>query len=319
MSPARYKTPKRYKTLKLRNPAMIAAWPGMGHVGIGAVNYLKEMLGVQEIGELDLPELFDLPGVYIENGIAQLPRFPESKFYYCKIDKSESDLVIFIGESQPASIVMDVAEELQVRMIYTCAAAPANISHKQKPLVLAVSNKQELINYLRDFDVSIMVDGSISGMNGILLGVAAERNIGGMCLLGQLPYYTVAIPNPRSSRAVLEILCKMLNIEVNMRDMELLIKESDEEIDQLIKSSEQVEDIIGHVPQENQQQQLTESTEKMKSLEDEIKIRSHIEKLFEITEKDRAKAHELKAELDKWDLFKEYEDRFLGLFRKENQ
>ena len=43
---------------------------------------------------------------------------------------------------------------------------------------------------------------------------------------------------------------------------------------------------------------------------------SRIEKLFRQASKDRSKAYELKRELDRLELYKEYEDRFLDLFQK---
>ena len=45
-------------------------------------------------------------------------------------------------------------------------------------------------------------------------------------------------------------------------------------------------------------------------------IKEKIEKLFELSQRDIAKANELKQELDKWGVYKEYEDRFLDLFKK---
>jgi len=44
--------------------------------------------------------------------------------------------------------------------------------------------------------------------------------------------------------------------------------------------------------------------------------RQRIEDLFDQAEKDRSKAFELKQELDRRGVFKEYEDRFLDLFKK---
>ena len=41
-----------------------------------------------------------------------------------------------------------------------------------------------------------------------------------------------------------------------------------------------------------------------------------IEQLFEQAGQDRAAAYELKRELDRLGVFKEYEDRFLDLFKK---
>jgi hypothetical protein len=97
-----------------------------------------------------------------------------------------------------------------------------------------------------------------------------------------------------------------------------LIKDSDDEIEQLVKSSEQMEEMMGSMPSESQHSAL-EASDKVKTIEDEIKSRRHIEQLFKQTERDRSTVAELKAELDRLDLFKEYEDRFLGLFKKGNQ
>ena len=47
-------------------------------------------------------------------------------------------------------------------------------------------------------------------------------------------------------------------------------------------------------------------------------IMEKIEKLFSEATQDKAKASYLKKELDRWDLYKLYEDRFLDLF-KNNQ
>lgn len=44
--------------------------------------------------------------------------------------------------------------------------------------------------------------------------------------------------------------------------------------------------------------------------------RNHIEELFEKASRDPAWASELVAELRRWDLFYEYQDRFLSLFKK---
>jgi len=47
-----------------------------------------------------------------------------------------------------------------------------------------------------------------------------------------------------------------------------------------------------------------------------VSVKERIEKLFEESRRDISKASELKVELDKWNVYKEYEDRFLDLFRK---
>ena len=42
-----------------------------------------------------------------------------------------------------------------------------------------------------------------------------------------------------------------------------------------------------------------------------------LERMFEAATNDRSKAFELKNELDRLDVFREYEDRFLDLFKQD--
>ena len=73
----------------------------------------------------------------------------------------------------------------------------------------------------------------ISGLNGLLLGVAKERNIDGICLLGEVPIYATRIQNPMAALAILEVLAKMLDIEVDMAELAELAVEAKERIKQV--------------------------------------------------------------------------------------
>lgn len=314
---------KLYKAPDLKNPSMVAAWPGMGDVALGAVSYLREKLGADEFGEIEPGDFFDLAGVIIENGVMEAPQFPESKFYYWKSQDATRDLIIFLGHAQPsakgyefANKVLDVAQRFSVKRIYTCAAAPASIHHTEKPRVLAVANETRLKRDLQKYEVVLMKNGQISGLNGLLLGVAKERGIEGICLLGEIPFYTVGIPNSWASQAVLEILIDMLGIRIDMMEIELVAKETVAEIDEMVRSSEQMSKFVGRFEPSARREELGGPSQ---SVEDEIRVRHRIERLFGEAEKDRSKVGELKTELDRLGVFEEYEDRFLDLFRKGNQ
>ncbi|MCK5433818.1 MAG: hypothetical protein KAI42_00825, partial [Dehalococcoidales bacterium] len=47
-----------------------------------------------------------------------------------------------------------------------------------------------------------------------------------------------------------------------------------------------------------------------------VDARVRIEELFREVSRGESEPHELKAELDHWNLFEEYEDRFLTIFKK---
>lgn len=225
----------------LRAPSLIAAWPGMGGVAITAAKHLRDELGAEEFGRIEPYDFFDLGAISVRDHIIEEPEFPESKFYFWESGGGE-DLIIFIGEAQPpvkgyrfANLVLDVAERLRAKRVYTFAAAPGHIHHTRRPRVLGVTTHPSLIEELKRNDVIPMAAGSISGLNGLLLGVAKERNVEGICLLGEIPVYITQIPNPRSSKAVLEVLTKFLAIEVDLSELDNWARNAEAEIEKNIE------------------------------------------------------------------------------------
>ncbi len=75
----------------------------------------------------------------------------------------------------------------------------------------------------------------------------------------------------------------------------------------------ELEKRIGSHGEPEEQSPMESSIQGEESLSDENL--THIEKLFELAREDRSRGYELKSELDRLGVFKEYEDRFLDLFR----
>jgi proteasome assembly chaperone (PAC2) family protein len=149
-----------YKEPKLRNPYMVAAWPGMGGVAIIAARYLTEQWDAKELGSIIPESFFDINGVLIEDNLVRDIEFPDNKFYIAK-GHGRRDWIIFIGESQPvmngyglANLVVDVATKFEVKKLFTFAAAPTHIYHTKKPRVLAVATKPRLVKWLQKLRLS---------------------------------------------------------------------------------------------------------------------------------------------------------------------
>jgi hypothetical protein len=70
-------------------------------------------------------------------------------------------------------------------------------------------------------------------LNGLLLGVAKERSIDGICLLGEVPAYATRIQNPMAALAIIEVLAKMLDIKVDTAELAELAEETKERLKQL--------------------------------------------------------------------------------------
>lgn len=309
------------KKPSLKDPFFIAAWPGMGDVALKAATFLKDKLKAEEFALFNPENFFQPQGVEIQDQIIAISKLPQGKFYFYKNKLQKNDLIIFISESQPlfeknyeyAKQIVSFVKEFKAKMIFTFAALPSPIEHNKGPGVWAVSTHKELLEQLRKLSVQIMPTGQISGLNGLILGVAKERGIPGLCLLGEIPFYTIQIENPLSSFAVLDVLMKIINIKVDCRELKdhaSLINQEIEKFIDFLKDPESHHKPIGTEEIEKLRESLNAYTKIPES------VKKKIEKLFDQTKHDISHASELKKELDHWNIYKEYEDRFLDLFRK---
>jgi uncharacterized protein len=225
---------------RLNEPNMLAAWPGVGNVAIIIATYLTSILNFKDLGELEPASFFDPTGVLVEDSIIEAPQFPQSKFFYRKNDKKGgSDLIVFLGDDQPAgkgyelaNCVLDVGLRFHIKRVYTCAAALTRIHHTEQPKVWGVGTNQSLVQELKKLNLKQKGNLQIAGLNGLLLGVAKEREIDGMCLLGEVPMYASRMPNPMAALAVIKVLSKMLEVEVDTADLTKVAEETREKMKQ---------------------------------------------------------------------------------------
>ena len=300
---------KIYKKIEVTDPVMIAGWPGMGNVAYGAVNYLQKKLGGTKFAEALFDRLATLDSVIVEDGIAVIPEPPKNTFYCTK----NPDLIIFEGEAQvpgQAGIdilnkVLDLAVEMKVKKIYTGAAFPLPISHKDPSTLYGVAGKKPLRDSFVKLGIKAMEDGHISGLNGLMLGFAQQRGVDAVCLLATIPQYAISLPNPKASWAIIQMLSHILKFKVDPAEMNEYIKDMDEKMSI-------IEDRVKEVfPIEKAEPESFPADKKVPAY-----IMEKIEKLFREARTDKSKAIILKKELDRWDLYKVYEDRFLDLFKE---
>jgi len=319
---------KFIKRPQLYQPYLIVGWPGMGEVAFKAVSFLVEQLSAQEFAYLESKEYFYYTGSDIQNGILKLPDLPFNKFFYWKnahsksnIDQSRHDLIMFLSNAQPdlsryeeyTKAIFSILKIFSIKMVISFAAMPMTIDHHQMPRVWFSATDQKLKEFLLKYNLNMMSEGQISGMNGLFLGLAKEKKLRGFSLLGEIPFYTVQIENPAASQAILEVLCKIINLPLDLKPLQQQSELMRQQIEQLIdyfKSSISSPSPIGEEDIERIKKSLSQYTKLPDS------VRQNIERLFEQAKKDISQASILKRELDKWNVFKEYEDRFLDLFKK---
>lgn len=318
---------------------LVAAWPGLGNVGVGAVAYLINALDAKLTHELPARDVFDLTHVDVSEGLARAGRLPRSMFFEWHDPNAPRDLLIFIGESQPPTNgyqfchrVMEYAASRHVSRVITFAAMATQLHPSDTPRSVGIATTGEGIRDLQALEVKLLKEGQISGLNGVLLAAAAERTIPGVCLLGELPFFAGAVPNPKASMAVLEVFTSLAGIEIDMTELKEQAKAVEKALLQMleklqetaqqqaseegftVESEEEAEN--GAVVDEHEEESAEETKQSPAAPKLDLAARQRIESLFTAAAEDQAKAFALKQELDRLGVFKQYEDRFLDLFRK---
>jgi uncharacterized protein len=302
--------------ITLNKPWLVAVWPGMGQVALSAGYYLLAKLGMYLVAEFSARELFEMEFIEVKHGLIQMGRLPRSRFFVWKGPPEAHDIVIFIGEAQPplgklafCQKLIEFARRLGVSRVLTFAAMATPMDLQKHPRVFGAATDQEGLVELKQFDLEILSDGQIGGLNGVLLAVAADRGLRGTCLLGEIPAVAAHLPYPKSSLAVLEVFTKMAKVKVDFTELSEQAKAVDEQLRELLA---RVQATLQQRAEGHEEEAGPEFPLSGKLTPEEEK---QIERLFEQARKDRAKAYELKRELDRLNVFADYEDRFLDLFK----
>jgi len=218
------------KKPKLKNPILIEGLPGIGNVGKLAVEHLIDSIKAIKFAELyskDFP-----PQVFINtNGTIELVK---NEFYYWKAKKkNQRDLILLTGDYQGLSShgqydlvekILDIAEELGVKEIFTLGGY--GLGHEiREPKVLCATTDKNNVKTMKKHGAIFKRNepgGGIVGASGLLLGLGQLRGLQGTCFMGETPGYLV---DPKSAKAVLNILMRITNVEVNLSALERKAKE----------------------------------------------------------------------------------------------
>ena len=220
-------------------PVLLAGWPGMGSVAIGAVSYIRRKLDAVPFAEFDLAEHVIPKTVVIKESLIRFPDAPTAVFYYVE----ESDLILYEDSTKPQAEgadaaeftrqILDVAQRLKVQAIYTGSAYANPASHKEPVRVFGVANRAELRDKVLSEGAEPLQQGGISGLNGLLLGYAGLRRIPAACLLATMPQYAMGVPNPKASREIIRILSRVLGLQLDMDELDESVDAAETTLDEL--------------------------------------------------------------------------------------
>jgi uncharacterized protein len=230
---------------ELNSPYLICGFPGSGYVGKMAVDHLIEELNAKHLA--DIYSTSFPPQVLIRsNGTADLMK--NTIFYSKNGGSTDISLLLLTGDSQPgnpdseymlAEEILDIAAKFKTMHVFTLAAYITGV-FVEKPRIFGTATDTDTIKSFSEHNISTMDGGSITGMNGLIIGCAKLRGIRGTCLLGETSGYVV---DAKASKSILETLLSIVGVRVDMKNLEKRAKDTE----MLIQTIEQqMAGRIGH-------------------------------------------------------------------------
>lgn len=224
-----------YQIPNLQNTSLLVGWQtqDIGKLGTKVIDFLNDKLGGLEIGKIKPVDFFPLGGVRIENDIA---RIPKSKLSACeknnlllfKSDEPEGEWYRFLDS------VLDVAQySYKIKDLYTINGNPSLTPHTLPRRILTVFNQSEFGRDIGKYGFLGMYYEGPPAMSSFLLWVAKRRNIFGASIWVDIPFYLAPLKDPLAQKRVLEFFNRKFNLKINLRELDLEIRDQNEKIAKL--------------------------------------------------------------------------------------
>lgn len=234
---------KKPEEVGLKDPVFIEGLPGIGHVGKLVADHLVKELKAEKV--VEIYSHYFPPQVMVE-GDGTI-RMPKNEVYAWKSNGEAPDLLVLVGDFQSISneghfelvnAYIDIAKKFGAKRIYTLGGYGVG-KLVEEPYVIGAANSPKLVDELKSYGIKFEPGepgGGIIGASGLLLGVSKLEGIEAACLMGVTSGYMV---DPKSAKAVLDVLSRMLNLEISD---EALVERA-KEMERLIAQIKEMQEI----------------------------------------------------------------------------
>ncbi len=230
---------KSFSTPSPVKPVLVCGLPGSGYVGKLAADYLVTVFKAKKVAEFYAASF--PPHVNVnEDGIALRLK---GELFHAETGQG-NDLLVFTADAQPttssgeyelAEAVLIESKKLRAELVFSLAAYVTGTFVKERR-VFGTATSSEVLPRLTKNGVQIMKEGGISGMNGVIIGMARLHGMEGVSLLGETSGYLL---DPAASHSVLEALSRILEMKIDMTSIEERAKEAQQIFSQVQRMTEQ--------------------------------------------------------------------------------
>lgn len=211
---------------KVDNFRIFASLPDMGRVGGLVSSFLASNLETEHIANIiSNPK----PWVNVKDGVIESTR-DIYRIYFSDREK----LLILTGEMQPedhrellelCNTFLDFCSSIgDVKRLYT-AGGSLNEMLTGEPRVVGVATKPQLKEILVSSDVDTLGSEftTITWFNGLILGMASDRNIEAIGFYGEISDKT--LPQPLAAKSIVKAFAKIEHLSISTKPFDVQYEE----------------------------------------------------------------------------------------------
>ncbi|MCX7995942.1 MAG: PAC2 family protein [candidate division WOR-3 bacterium] len=233
---------KWIKKPPLDKPVLFIIWEKIpGKIGEKIFQSINEKANIQIFCEIIPAIFYPLNGVEIENDVAFIPY---NRFYF----DQKRNLVIFRGYEPQLNhyqfvlaIVDVVCSYLSVSEIYTLNSFVSNLNYNAIRKIWSVYNNGDIQEKMKNYGLHNMTYEGPPAISSYILYIARERNLPGVSLWCEIPFYLSLVDDFQSQKVVMQFLNDRFGFGFDFSRIDSLCNEQKERLLRLRMTDKKVD------------------------------------------------------------------------------
>ena len=218
---------------ELERPVLIAGFTGWNDAAEAAslaVSTVGEQWGAKRFGGFDGEEFYDYqttrPQIKLVEGVTRTIEWPENELSAteARVGALDGSGAILLSGPEPnfrwrtfSQAVVDLARELDVRLVITLGALLADVPHSRPVSVAANAQDPSLVDNL---GLTASRYEGPTGITGVLHRYCASKNLPSVSFWASVPHYLPSVPSAPAALALMQSLSNLLGTSFDTAHLE---------------------------------------------------------------------------------------------------
>ena len=218
---------------ELERPVLIAGFTGWNDAAEAAslaVSAVGEQWGAKRFGGFDGEEFYDYqttrPQIKLVEGVTRTIEWPENELSAteARVGALDGSGAILLSGPEPnfrwrtfSQAVVDLARELDVRLVITLGALLADVPHSRPVSVAANAQDPSLVDNL---GLTASRYEGPTGIPGVLHRYCASKNLPSVSFWASVPHYLPSVPSAPAALALMQSLSNLLGTSFDTAHLE---------------------------------------------------------------------------------------------------